>query len=276
MVRAAVKYTQLSAWPLWPIRQNADYAGFPLSKSWQDPAVLANAILLIGLLVTASWLLRRNKMALWGIWFFAVSMAPVANVIPMMQVLAERFLYLPLVGATVFLGALLDHMNRKRAALIAAVSIGYMLILCFALERRLPVWRNDVSLQRDAYEADPTNWRAAYTYGMTLVNAGETTRAASIARSNRLERDNPWFYVLLMRVSVSEGQTTEAIKALDEATRLQPKGVAKYWVDLAARLVQSGDLANAEKCLSRAIDLEPNAPGLRQNLTDIRAKTNAH
>lgn len=275
MVRAAIRYLQLSVWPLWPIRQNADYAGFPLSNSWRETSVAASGAILLAILAGGIWLVRRNKMAVWGAWIFAVAMAPVANIIPMMQVLAERFLYLPLIGAALIVSALLDRLlSGRRATFCGVVAVCYLALLCILLERRLPVWRTDAALQRDSYEADPSNWRAAYTYGITLVNAGETTQAASIARSNRLERDNPWIYVLSMRVSVAEGRTTEAIQALEEATSLQPKAVAKYWADLASRLAHAGDLKSAEKCLVRAAQLEPATPSLWRRLAEIRAKQN--
>src|SRR2546430_5710625 len=75
--------------------------------------VLLGTGLLLFFIVTTIWMLRRQdyRVAGIGLLWLGLFLLPVSNLLPMMQYMAERFLYLPLIGFLITLGALLLNLS---------------------------------------------------------------------------------------------------------------------------------------------------------------------
>ena len=127
---AALFWTQMRAVAhgmrlvLWPHPLQADYDGFPISTG-PDPAALA-ALAGVSLVVVAAGVAlarRRTPVAAWAVAWWGVCILPVSNLVPTMQFLAERFLYVALVAPAVALGLVVSHcvraglVSRRTAAL---------------------------------------------------------------------------------------------------------------------------------------------------------------
>ena len=82
----------------WPVRLAAVYS-FPRLDSGAPPPVywLALAALVLAG-VWLAWFHGRNRRVVFGALFFAVTYAPVAQLIPFGQPIADRYLYLPVLG----------------------------------------------------------------------------------------------------------------------------------------------------------------------------------
>lgn len=106
-------------------------------------------------------------------WFF-LSLLPVLNLIPIGEVIAERFLYLPSVSLALFLTLVLEWGNgKKRHYGIRQVPAVLVLALfsLLSLQRNL-VWRESYSLWSDSVGKSAGNPYAHFGLGYALLSKG--------------------------------------------------------------------------------------------------------
>src|SRR5262249_41520927 len=107
--------------------------------------VLGASILLLGLIALGVWTWRSQRF--WavglGLLWVGVFMLPVSNLVPMMQYMAERFLYTPIVGWIIALAFLLSMLPRRYGPVLA----GALIVLWIPVAwDRSSVWEDDLSL----------------------------------------------------------------------------------------------------------------------------------
>lgn len=184
MAAAFLKYLQLILWPWPPTVQSADYDGFAIISQWHSPKAIMGMTALLLLLVIMDAARRLAPLIAAGLAVFLLASIPYANIIPMMQIMAERFVYLPLAGwAMVYAGILLcGHSLPPRIRWILPLVLP--LALGIGTWQRLPVWESDVTLFDATRRANPDSWRPADQYTKALLRSGETTGALVCAREN--------------------------------------------------------------------------------------------
>lgn len=168
MVRAVARYVELS---VIPVRQLADYNSFPLSVWPLTWHWYVAAGILVGATVLAILFGKRNK-TLWFAWFgFLLSLLPVSNLVPTMQYLAERFLYLPLcflvIVPMLIIAQFCDYLFKAdpiRRKLFLTLAVALLAAFTGAANLRACIWGNPLLLFR-------TTWRDGYTSPRVLFNA---------------------------------------------------------------------------------------------------------
>ena len=88
---------------------HADYSfnAFPLSETFFDRGVLVSVVFVAFLVLMILWSIKKEKLVfLGGMWFF-VTLLPVCHIFPHHEIMAEHYLYLPLVGFIILLSPLL-------------------------------------------------------------------------------------------------------------------------------------------------------------------------
>jgi tetratricopeptide (TPR) repeat protein len=145
----------------------------PLRETIASSAVVAGVVL-AALAACLVWLLaRRARYALfwWG-WYLA-GLLPVLNIIPLNTLMAERYLYLPMVGVAGCAALLLAKVGeavRPRPALgygMAALATAGLVLLAFGTARQTCQWRTDLAVWRNALAHSPERPTAWYN----LANA---------------------------------------------------------------------------------------------------------
>ncbi len=185
MAAAFMKYVQLVVWPWPPTVQMVDYDAFPIISQWGSPVSLAGFFILVTIIIIADSTRYRAPLVSLGVLIFLVGMIPFSNIVPMMQIMAERFLYLPLAGLAIMLTGVLMAMQplviRRLPAWIVVVAVAG---LVWQTRVRLPVWSSEISLFESARAANPASWRPADLYAKALLKDGETTAGLTVAREN--------------------------------------------------------------------------------------------
>ena len=226
---AALFWTQLRAtaqglWlVVWPQRLSADYESYPISVGPDVEGLLALSVVLGLALLGAIFVLRRRVLALSfaaGWWF--LSILPVSNLVPTMQFLAERFLYVALVGPVVAVGLAMFWLSqlwpsRRRSLLLL------LLLVCalFAARtaQRLPVWKGPVELYRSITQAAPSNVRGQMNLVQSLFNSGRYGESIdAIERLAALSPNHPTVWDLREDARVLagvEGRLPELLRQLD-------------------------------------------------------------
>ena len=121
MFPVALEYWRL-LWGIPPFCADYDFmVGMP-PHPFLSGAVLGGVFLVLFFVALAAWLWRRPewRMSAFGLVWLGLFLLPVSNLLPMMQYMAERFLYLPLMGFLLALGGVFLNFSRLRPRLAAA------------------------------------------------------------------------------------------------------------------------------------------------------------
>lgn len=161
----------------WPARLSADY-GPPDVDIAQGPGVaqIPGLLLLVGIVVAAFILRRRQPVMAYGIAFACLALLPSSNfLLPAGIVVAERTMFLASAGAMLFVGALGVAVQRRMAAsprtanawrLAAPASCGLLLLLGGARSwNRTRVWHDNETLFRESIADSPQSYRAYFLLG---------------------------------------------------------------------------------------------------------------
>jgi hypothetical protein len=158
MVRVAGLYLELL---LTPLRFCPFYDWFIIGYEAGVSLAVVMGALVLGLAVTAAVLFRRRSpLVTLGVAWLLLGLLPVSQLVPLIVVAAERFLYLPMLGWVLLMGLLLDRglvWCRDRGwSRPAAVVLG-VLFLAYAARTvtRVPDWRSDETLNLATAEAFP-------------------------------------------------------------------------------------------------------------------------
>jgi hypothetical protein len=259
----------------------ADYKFMQGGLALTSPDFLLGALLLVALVGVGMFAWRRETFRLvgFGLLWTGLFLLPVANVLPMMQYMAERFLYLPLVGWLVALaGALVLVQSRKLLALAAT------LVLCAwgaTAWTRSWIWQDELVLFVQSYEAEPRGQRMAHNavaaimqlpqvkkfflvnsvtgaYEVQAVSATADRSALirTLTEAVRLVPTNHLANELLGMAYAQAGRTTEALGLFTYALELEQHD-PDYHLNLAQAELSLGRLAAARKTLAGALAFRP-------------------
>lgn len=134
--------------------------------------------ILLGLSVTAVIYRKKAPWFLFGLIFFFVAILPVSNLlIPIGAVMAERFLYFPLVGVTLALAFCLGTAQKKVTGWIVLI-LGLVIIhhMIKTGLRNLD-WKNDTTLWSAALKVYPGSFLTHAQYGFAEAANGKMPEA---------------------------------------------------------------------------------------------------
>jgi hypothetical protein len=261
---------------LWPHPLSADYGDWPVETS--VASVLPSLIVVGALLaLTALGLVRRRKLAVLGLWFFAI-LAPTSSFRPITaEVAAERRMYLPL-AAVVLLAVLagkelLRRLEASRAVTMIAVG-AIAITLAFVTVRRNDDYRTTFAFWSDMVSKRPENPRARMGLGEYFFKQGRGADALEqLAAAVRSHPENVEAHHSLGFVLASQGRTDEAIEHYREALRIDPRHARTHY-KLALALIQRGQREEATEHLNAALRVEPRFSLARRALEDLRRSLN--
>ncbi|TLN23964.1 hypothetical protein FDZ71_02315 [bacterium] len=159
---------------------------FPIRTTLADPVVISSWALVIA--VIASAFLLRKKMpavSLGIIWFFA-GLLPVCGLAMILSptVIADRYLYIPLIGVSMALSSAAVFIYERRLSTrnipaLKAVVAAFIILSASYTTARVDVWNTDESFWRRAIKDAPELTMPYKNYAFSLARAGKTDEAES-------------------------------------------------------------------------------------------------
>ncbi len=243
----------------WPTGLSAVYD--PPIRTGFDGAVLGGVILVALLAVTGVMLFRRDRRPFFWYGLFFIGLLPVSQIIPIVTLMNDRYLYFPMLGVAAGIGCLVCLIeNRGVRRVIGVVAAGLVLIVLPCLTfARAEVWKNDLTLWSDAATKAPNHYVALYGLAQALQNAGDLDAALPLYL--RVLAINPRHLDTLDHLGAlyrARNMPKEGRPYLLAVTREYPK-LAKGFVELGMNYYQTDELGEAEKAFRRAMELEPRA-----------------
>jgi len=212
---------------LWPATLAADYraGAFRVSTGFHDPAALAALAVLALVAVAGWWLWRRGRLAGLGLAWIAVTLLPVSHLVPYVELLAEHYLYMPMVGVALIVADAVDAAARVPARRPVAAAV--VLAVAAALTARTVVrnrdWRDGVTLWEATVAAVPEGARARFNLGEAYLREGRFADAARAwdEGAARYPRAVP-FRMALAKLAYREGDYERAYAGIKRVLRLEP------------------------------------------------------
>ncbi|MBN2576123.1 MAG: hypothetical protein JXP73_16300 [Deltaproteobacteria bacterium] len=146
MLRVSLLYAGLLLVPL-VLCPFYDWFIITPSSSLSVEAV-AGGGLMVALVFGTVALRKRAPGAAIGLAWLVLALAPVMHIVPILNVAAERFLYLPSLGFAIAVAALFDWLRSRRPRLVLGVSAALLGLFAARTLARWPDWRDDRALNQ--------------------------------------------------------------------------------------------------------------------------------
>ncbi|MBI4832027.1 MAG: tetratricopeptide repeat protein [Candidatus Lindowbacteria bacterium] len=267
MLRAIVIYARLLFLPV----------GLSLSRHFQphvsifDSAVFPSFCLILIAGAVAVVTIRRERRISFALYWFAVTLLPVSNIIPVNAIVADRFLYGPSVAFCIFFGVWVAAAGRTTGlrlltATATAAIVIWLALLCIG---RNNDWKNTFVLWSKTAKSSPTSFVAFNNLGFEYMKRGQIPEAVeALNEAVKLKDDLPEPHINLARCYSRMGRIDEAIFHYKAALPHLEKKADTYY-ELGELYFRLRDMPHAADALLSALALDPHDGRAQELLKQI-------
>ncbi len=228
----------------WPVKLTADYV-VPYPPHYFSISNFIGVLCVAGLVVPSFFIFRHSRKFFFATWWFLITLFPVYNLIPIYNPLAERYLYLPLIGFCMAPALGVNFLKSKqffrKAPANALLPMAIVAILSFYSA-------GTIARNRD-WKDSLTLWSKT-----ALTSPDSSTAHGSLGRAYQ-----------------DRGQLKKAIREYEKAIEIFPDNYKAYY-NLGVIYDLQGALKEAETNYKSAIDINPAFVNARFNLGNIYHK----
>ena len=262
-----------------PWRMVPDRFVLPVASPLEPAALLGVATLLAAL---AAWvtLRRRAPAAAWGLALLFVPLAPALMVAWFASTpQADRYLYIPSIGACLIVAEALGWLARRRTAVgvVPAAALAALLVTAGAIMavRAAAIWRDSETLGRAGIALEPRSVAMRLELIHALDASGRLEGALAEARAAAAQapgdrRAAAAIANLEARAAMRKGG--DAVAIYKRAVEADPDQ-AHLWVGLSAALLSTGRPAEAIEAAQRALAIDRFNRAALVNLGTARGET---
>ena len=286
---------------LFPANLNLDW-DFPISRTIFDRGAIFGLIVLLALAATLWRFRSRFPLAGFGYFLFLLLLSPTSSILPIKDPVAERRMYLPMLGLLLILVDLMRGLKIDRKTLAAACLV-VLLVAAAVTHARAEVWSTPISLWEDTVRKSPNKGRdhlqlasAYYDHGSFDLAVNEYQKAARLEPPEYSMLVNwalacdalnqPENAIAKLRQAASldatahvysqigmvygkRGQMKDAMEALDQAEKIDPNFAMTYYYKGVVNL-SIKDLPGAAANFVRALAADPTLQAARDGLAQAR------
>lgn len=255
---AVVSYARYIGKTFWP---NDLAVLYPHPGHWPLWEIAASGILLLAI---TTLVLRRIKSQpyLFTGWFsFLGMLVPVIGIVQVgAQAMADRFIYVPVIGLFVMLvwtaaefakGAIA---RQRLAFIVAAITI---VAAIGSTSVQLRFWKNSVALWEHTLRVTKNNYMAHHDLGVALRERDRLDEALLQFQAALSIKENPLSHFEASRVFELQQKTNSAIAELEASIRQAPRW-PRAREQLALLLAQNGNADGALKHYAELLEAFPN------------------
>lgn len=237
-----------------PVGLNIDYE-YPWSRSITEHGAVFGMVGIVALVGAAVVLRKRFPVASYGLLVFFLILLPTSSIIPIKDPIAERRLYLPMIG---LLLVALDFARRApvpRNAIAAGLGV-VGLLFAAATYSRAAVWGDALRAWEDTVAKSPSKPRAHFQLAYAKYSRGRC--AESLPHYQRVyELEGPTERLLVdwALALACANQDDEAIAKVREAVKVEP--TAHAWATLGMLYGKTARAPEAFDALQKARSVDP-------------------
>jgi tetratricopeptide (TPR) repeat protein len=201
-----------------PFGQNID-PDVAISGSLLDHGAIFG-MLALAALVAAAWIYRKRwPLAAFGVFTFLLLLAPTSSFVPIVDVQAERRLYLPFLGLVLVCLEFLRRLKWTQTVMAGVAMLGICCVLTF---QRSQVWANPIALWQDASSKSPRKLRPRFQLASAYYEAGNCAEAANtFDAASHLEHPAYDLFVDWGLALDCTGRFQDAVAKLQQAAMLE-------------------------------------------------------
>ncbi len=238
-------------------------------------------IAILGGIIAAGFLCyRRMRGISLGIAFLLIGLLPVCNIIPILNIMAARYLYLPLFGFSLVVAEVigrgfsnlgLSGKGITRHGILALMGI----ITAFYILQDIKagwIYKNEITFRRDLVYHYPHQAVTYETLGEAHMRFQQYDRAlAFFQKAKALNPSLTDAYINTGYVYLEYGRISDAIKEFKKAVSLNPR-LADPYNTYCSLLALMGNFKRAESCFEHIIRVNPWYDKAYKNLETLKKK----
>ncbi|MEO7650020.1 MAG: hypothetical protein ABIZ80_06100, partial [Bryobacteraceae bacterium] len=239
---------------LLPAGQTVDY-DYAISQTPLEHGAAVGLLLLIAITGSAIYYRKRFPLAAYGWLLFLILLAPTSSFVPIRDPIAERRLYLSMLGLLLIAAEFLGRIRVSNAVLSAGLC-GIVAVAGAASFSRNHVWSGPIPLWEDAVFKSPGKARAHFQLAYAYYEAGRCQEALGhYQKVSQLEKPD---YRLLVDWALAYNcleLPREAMAKLEEAAALEK--TAHVYALIGMIYGKERKQAEALQALDKAIAIDP-------------------
>jgi tetratricopeptide (TPR) repeat protein len=206
------------------------------------------------------WRVRVDRLALWGLGHFLVSLLPILGLVPFGYMdhsfVADHFVYVAAVGVFLALAVVIERAvhNRPVRRWVAAGIAGLVLIGCVVLIRaQLPIWRDPLSFWSYLAAHNPRSDTVHNNLGNAYLRQNQLEEAVRHYRQAlQIKPNSSLAQMNLGTVFHQQGRLREAIDHYRLAIDYQPESWLAHY-NLALAYAETGQSEEAVREAEQAV-----------------------
>ncbi len=251
---------------LWPGSLSADYSfdQIPVPESASDLRVILGALVLAVLLYLAA---RGGRAGIAALTFVVPLAGSLHLLFPLGTIFAERLLYLPMMGAALAFGLVVEALATRSRWLSAVVAVAVLGACAARVWTRIPDWRDNETLFRETVETSPSSARSHFLLGAELLEQKRFPEAAGwFTKGLEIYPAHFGARMSLGEALLAAGDADGAGRVFEKALEVQPASLDAREAAFEAALAvgreraRALDFAAARTSFERAIALDENEP----------------
>ena len=258
---------------LFPMGLRIDY-DFPISRTIVDHGAILGLVAILAMAGAAFYFRRRYPLAAYGFFAFVILMAPTSSFVPIKDPVAERRLYLSMIGLLFIVLEFLGRLDVRQTKWMAALA-GVLVVSAIATYQRNAVWSDPVALWEDTVAKSPRIARDEFQLAEAYRERGDCAKALGhYARSAQLDSTDDRLFIDWGLAYDCLHQPEQALAKLRQAAAM--KRTAHVYTQIGMIHAKQGQNAAALEALATAARLDPNLDvtyqyrgGVRQNMGDL-------
>lgn len=263
-----VKYLLLI---IFPMKLSVDYPISPISSLFNVQFLISLLVIILMLFVIFRLWKRNREASFFLAWFF-ITLIPTMNLVPILNPMAERYLYLPLIGICGFIGSLLITLEKKNQRL----SLIFLLIIIFLFMLRTFIrnfdWRNDIILAKKTIQTMPNSAKSHYNLGCYYLSANVLSQAEEeFQKAIEIDKNFVPAYNNLGVIYMKLSQRNKALEYFFKALDIEPTYI-KAAFGIGNVYYNIGEYNKAIQYYHLALQLNKNYPGVNVNLGNVYLK----
>lgn len=267
MLPVLTKYLRLFFWP----NELSLVYDIPIRTALDEEVALAGMAVAVLTGVGIYLFRRRRELFCWYGLFF-VGLLPVSQIVPIVTLINDRYLYFPLLGGAPFVCVTVAQLvkvgSRWQKALLAC---GGMLLLSLPVLtfNRTQVWQNPFTIWQDVVRKNPAHKPGWFYLADEYIQRGDLdgALATSLASLEYFPLE-PGALKLAGMIYGRKGDVQQARVYLQQAASVAPNEIEVLYL-LAENYLATGNKMEAKKAYRAVLDLNPGSERALKGLQDL-------
>jgi hypothetical protein len=294
---------------LFPVGQNGDWK-LRFFTSLTDHAAWIYALVMVAFVALVVRTYRKARLFSFGLAAFLVMLMPTSSVIPIIDAVAERRMYIPIIGLILASIWLIVHFRPRLQILHRERNLRVAFVLFLIVEaglsfERSQVWGSDILFWTNSLEGNPENTRALLGLGdayvlqgkcadgvrvyrnlehrvgataeveSNLANAYQCNHqpdlALGILRALVARSPSTAKYAQIGYLEAASGHVDDALEAIRKSLELDPRNADAYAYRGVIQLVR-GNQAEGTVDLRHALEIEPENAAAKYGIEILKGK----